>query len=410
MFANKDLFILTPPMAILVLAAVLIVTWLIQRSQRFLLWQSCAYSLTALTLAAQTLLPLEELTRFALLIGSFYLLSAWCLAKSWAERWHVSALPSAALLIASVTLAALYYFSRVSPNVWARVSSFSVGSGLVLLLPILQIRSKHNSFDWLDKSLLWLSILFTTYTLTRPIIISLLGYPDPRSFPRSPYWILTLVSILNFAILFTLVMAAIAAKETVTQLRKERDLDALTQILNRRSFQEQAQKLLADMRLYPMAVLACDLDHFKCINDTWGHERGDKVLQLVSATLQNHVREHDLVARFGGEEFVILLTDIALRDAEEIAQRIRRDLRSNNEALPSDTKLTMSFGLSSITHPSQLDQALKEADQLLYQAKNAGRDRVHVSGVTYPDISIERTQPSHNSHLQSDLPQRYRKP
>ena len=399
MFANRDLFVLTPPLAIFVIATILIVAWLVQRTLRFLLWQSCAYSLTALTLAAQTLLPLEELTRFALLIGSFYLLSAWCLGKSWAERWRVSSMPRAALLIAAITLAALYYFSQVSPNVWARVSSFSVGSGLVLLLPILQLRSKHNSFDWLDQSLLWLSILFTAYTFARPALIWMLGYTDIEALPRSPYWSWTLLSILNFSLLFAVVMSAIAARETVTQLRKERDLDALTQILNRRSFQENAQKLLTDMRLYPMAVLACDLDHFKCINDTWGHECGDKVLQLVSATLQNHVRERDLVARFGGEEFVILLTDIALQDAEEIAQRIRRDLGSNNEALPSDTKLTISFGISSITHPSQLDQALKEADQLLYQAKNAGRDRVHVSGVTYPDISIESAQPNHNSHL-----------
>lgn len=97
MFANNDLLVLTPPLAIFVLAVILVAAWLAQRSQRFLLWQSCAYSLTALPLAAQTLMPLEELTRYAPLLGSFYLLSAWCLAKSWAERWRVSAQPLVAL-------------------------------------------------------------------------------------------------------------------------------------------------------------------------------------------------------------------------------------------------------------------------------------------------------------------------
>ena len=393
MFANNHLiWVLMPSLAILVLAAILIVAWLVQRSQRFLLWQACAYSLTALPLGAQSLLPLEELNRYALLIGSCYLLGAWCLARSWAERWRVSTQPQVALLIAIVTLAALHQFSQIEPNVWARVSSFSVGSSLVLLLPILQVRSKKNSFDWLDKSLLWLSILFTAYTFTRPALIWLLGYTDLRALPRSPYWILTLLSILNFSLLFTVVMAAIAVKETVGKLRKERDIDALTQILNRRSFQEHAQKRLADMRRYPMAVLACDIDHFKRINDTWGHERGDMVLQLVASTLQNNVREHDLVARFGGEEFVLLLAGITLQEAEFIAQRIQRDLGSRNTVLPSGPKLTMSFGISSITKPSQFEQAMKEADQLLYQAKNAGRDRVHVSGVFYPDISVETHQ------------------
>lgn len=393
MFANNDLIlVLTPSLAILVLAAILIVAWLVQRSQRFLLWQACAYSLTALTLGAQTLLTLEELNRYALLIGSCYLLSAWCLARSWAERWRVSTQPQVALLIAIVTLAALHQFSQIEPNVWARVSSFSVGSSLVLLLPILQVRSKKNSFDWLDKSLLWLSILFTAYTFTRPALIWLLGYTDLRALPRSPYWMLTLLSILNFSLLFTVVMAAIAVKETVGKLRKERDIDALTQILNRRSFHEHAQKRLADMRRYPMAVLACDIDHFKRINDTWGHERGDMVLQLVASTLQNNVREHDLVARFGGEEFVLLLADITLEDAELIAQRIQRDLGSRNTVLPTGPKLTMSFGISLITRSFQFEQAMKEADRLLYQAKNAGRDRVHVSGVSYPDISVETHQ------------------
>lgn len=380
MSANYNLMVLTPSLALLVLAAVLIVAWFNQRSQRFLFWQACAYSLTALPLAAQTLIPLEVLTRYALLIGSIYLLGAWCLAKCWADRWRVSTHPHIALQVSIVTLAVVYHFSWVNPMPWARICSFSVGSGLVLMLPILQVRSRMSSVHWLDKLLLWLSIAFTTYTFTRPGLIWLLGYSDLRSLPKSPYWLLTLVSILNFALLFSLVMTAIAAKETVDKLRRERDFDALTQLLNRRSFQEYAQQRLADMRLYPMAVLACDIDHFKRINDSWGHKRGDEVLQLVSTTLKDSVRENDLVARFGGEEFVLLLTEISLKDAEAIALRIQRDLRLNNEVLPSGYTLTLSFGISALDSTTPLDQALREADRLLYEAKNAGRDRVHVSG------------------------------
>ncbi|UUC92494.1 GGDEF domain-containing protein [Comamonas sp. C11] len=389
MSANYNLLVLTPPLALLVLAAVLMVAWFNQRSQRFLFWQACAYSLTALPLAAQTLIPLEVLTRYALLIGSIYLLGAWCLAKCWADRWRVSTHPHIALQISIVTLAVVYHFSWVNPISWVRICSFSIGSGLVLMLPILQVRSRMSSLHWLDKLLLWLSIAFTTYTFTRPGLIWLLGYSDLRSLPKSPYWLLTLVSILNFALLFSLVMTAIAAKETVDKLRRERDLDALTQLLNRRSFQEYAQQRLADIRLYPMAVLACDIDHFKRINDSWGHKRGDEVLQLVSTTLKDSVRENDLVARFGGEEFVLLLTEISLKDAEAIALRIQRDLRLNNEVLPSGYTLTLSFGISALDSNTPLDQALREADRLLYEAKNAGRDRVHVSGGNYPDISIE---------------------
>ncbi|WP_045840437.1 diguanylate cyclase domain-containing protein, partial [Comamonas thiooxydans] len=92
------------------------------------------------------------------------------------------------------------------------------------------------------------------------------------------------------------------------------------------------------------------------------------------------------------EEFVLLLADITPEDAELIAQRIQRDLGSRNTVLPTGPKLTMSFGISLITRSFQFEQAMKEADRLLYQAKNAGRDRVHVSGFSYPDISVETHQ------------------
>ena len=171
-------------------------------------------------------------------------------------------------------------------------------------------------------------------------------------------------------------------------------MDALTQILNRRAFHEAARQRLGDQRLYPMAILAGDIDHFKRINDTWGHDRGDEVLQLVSSILQRNVRSRDLVARFGGEEFVLLLTHLDLQGAEQVAQRIRQELSNDKQVLTQGPGLTLSFGITSIANASQLDGALKQADELLYSAKNAGRDRVHVEGRFYPDICFEYTLPA----------------
>ena len=140
-------------------------------------------------------------------------------------------------------------------------------------------------------------------------------------------------------------------------------------------------------------ILAGDIDHFKRINDNWGHAKGDEVLQLVSNTMQHNVRNQDLVARFGGEEFVLLLTRIDLQGAEQVAKRICMELRHDQEVLPQGLVLTLSFGIASIASKEQLQGALKQADHLLYSAKNAGRDRVHVEGRFYPDISFENTKP-----------------
>lgn len=357
------------------------------------MWQCLAYSLTAGPLGFQSFAPADVLQRYAVLIGLLYLMGSWCLTKSWAERWKVPLYSRAVFFISIATLSALLYFSKIDQNLWARVTSFSIGSGLVLILPILEAFKTRRSQDRLDQVFFWLCITFTAYTFTRPLLIKSLGFSDPKIFVQSTYWLITLMSILLFALLFTVLMCAITIRETFYQLRKERDHDALTKILNRRAFHEAAQQRLADMRLYPMAVLAGDIDHFKRINDSWGHDRGDQVLTLISSILQGSLRTPDLVARFGGEEFVLLLTRINLQSAEGVAQRIRSELNADRSVLPEGPYLSMSFGITAITEHDQLERKLKEADELLYRAKNAGRDRVHVAGVVYPDIAFLSTGP-----------------
>ncbi|WP_144267828.1 GGDEF domain-containing protein, partial [Comamonas thiooxydans] len=134
------------------------------------------------------------------------------------------------------------------------------------------------------------------FTMLRPTLVATFahnGLGDAMD-ANSTYWLTTLMSILLFALLFTVLVCAVTIRDTVRQLRTERDLDALTQILNRRAFSEAAQHRLADQRLYPMALLASDIDHFKRINDNWGHDKGDEVLQLVARAMQHNVRSNDL--------------------------------------------------------------------------------------------------------------------
>ncbi|MEG1456534.1 MAG: GGDEF domain-containing protein [Comamonas sp.] len=155
-------------------------------------------------------------------------------------------------------------------------------------------------------------------------------------------------------------------------------MDPLTNLLNRRAFQEAAELRLADPHMAPISVLIGDIDHFKRINDTWGHAHGDHVLQTVARALTQQVRDDDLVARFGGEEFVLLLrTDLA--SAEGIAQRIRMQLSEDKQLLPDGERMTISFGIAPIANPTELSATLSRADGLLYQAKQAGRDRVYVA-------------------------------
>lgn len=158
--------------------------------------------------------------------------------------------------------------------------------------------------------------------------------------------------------------------------------DTLTGIYNRRYFYELAQKEFARSKRYqdPLSVIMIDLDHFKNINDRFGHLAGDQVLVQFVQRIQSELRESDLFARFGGEEFIILLPETNLGDATQVAERLR-EVTSDYPFLlvTAQTFLTISLGVSCFKFTSiSLDQLIDESDKALYEAKQLGRNRVRI--------------------------------
>ena len=160
--------------------------------------------------------------------------------------------------------------------------------------------------------------------------------------------------------------------------------DPLTGLFNRRYAQTHIRLLLEDARTNggSVSALMVDIDHFKTINDTHGHFVGDQVICSVANTLKSAIRASDLVARFGGEEFVVILPNISPKDTNTLAQRLRQKV-SEITTDKAQISITISIGISRFD-TSELfecalqdsDQLLEEADQALYCAKRAGRNRV----------------------------------
>ena len=153
-------------------------------------------------------------------------------------------------------------------------------------------------------------------------------------------------------------------------------VDALTGLPNRRRFDERAADL--PQRLpESFAVAVLDIDFFKRINDTWSHAMGDRVLKEVGALLHAHCRGQDLVARIGGEEFVLLFDGVTLPDAFEACERLRAAIAAHDwRALQEDMPVTVSIGLAAGDGRTAIGDLLKVADERLYVAKRAGRNRV----------------------------------
>ncbi|TCT04338.1 diguanylate cyclase (GGDEF)-like protein [Aquabacter spiritensis] len=171
-------------------------------------------------------------------------------------------------------------------------------------------------------------------------------------------------------------------QEDLAALRKLADSDPLTGLMNRRSFRSVADTALRGTRSSDkLGILMADIDHFKVVNDTYGHAAGDAVIRHVGACIGDALRVQDRVARFGGEEFVVLLLDISERDMLALAERIRTAIRSTSVAFEDrQIRVTVSFG-AALARPDDrdVDAVIERADHALYEAKAAGRDRVVLS-------------------------------
>jgi diguanylate cyclase (GGDEF)-like protein len=156
--------------------------------------------------------------------------------------------------------------------------------------------------------------------------------------------------------------------------------DMLTGLANRRVFDERIRGMMEGARRYnrPLTMLSMDLDHFKEINDTYGHLVGDQVLQSVAKELTQAVRSTDLLVRMGGDEFLLVLDNTDSESALVLAERLCRAIDTLEVRKDRTMKLGISIGLAQLTDSETLSQWLERADDVLYHAKSGGRSRVAV--------------------------------
>jgi diguanylate cyclase len=184
-------------------------------------------------------------------------------------------------------------------------------------------------------------------------------------------------------------------KTQLDTVRKESRLDPLTGVANRKAFDTELQSAIKDARQEgsSVALMMCDIDHFKRFNDTWGHQTGDQVLRLVASCLSENVKGRDTAARYGGEEFVVILRQTALDGAAKLAEQIRMNVenkklvkRSTGDILGT---ITISIGVAQLREGDSPELLVQRADRALYRAKNTGRNRV------VPETELVRTASSH---------------
>ena len=165
-------------------------------------------------------------------------------------------------------------------------------------------------------------------------------------------------------------------RQLEAQLRRLANIDGLTGALNRTTFMASAQDLLEQGRT--LTALMLDVDHFKAINDRYGHAAGDYALQQLVAMHQAEIRDKDLLGRLGGEEFAVVLPVCSPNEATAVAERLRRRV-AQTRLIIGDNKFTMTVSVGVAVRQQadfKIDQVIARADTALYQAKASGRNRV----------------------------------
>ena len=226
----------------------------------------------------------------------------------------------------------------------------------------------------------------------------------------TPFWLLASVNIIDYnydVALYSAFQDITSRKNREVLLKNQATRDPLTSLYNRRYFEDEVNKqiLEAKAQKQPYTVLMLDADHFKNVNDTYGHKTGDKVLIELATTAERALRDNDIVARYGGEEFVVFLPGIHAEQGRIVADRLRQSI--SKQVVYSDAKqpvtFTVSIGVSSSDISDNVDTLIKTADEALYKAKQNGRNRVEV--FTEEDLKafaassqVEHKDESQNHH------------
>lgn len=355
--------------------------WSYDRRRPYLLLLAAACALFALGASSQILyLPLDTGLN-AMVSGALYTCAVIAAVEGVLIRSGRAFGIRIDVAIFAAFALALYYFFYVDRSLLARIYVQNFGYGLLLCVAALRL-SQLRSGRMVDRILFWTLLLFGFHFFPRTVFTVGVSPPSggPLAFADSVFWQTLQLSLAVLGAALAMAILAAAVSDIMDDLRRERDLDHLTGLLNRRGFEAE---IAAPMRRAPegAALILCDVDHFKSINDSFGHDVGDVVLKEIGAILRRTARKGDLVGRLGGEEFAVFLPDASPSDATECAERLRQTIAKGRLPGLGTRSVTASFGVATIREAGDWASLYKMADSRLYQAKAAGRDRTVDRGV-----------------------------
>ena len=282
------------------------------------------------------------------------------------------------LAIGVLTLGPLHYYQFMDPNLLARVIILNSGLAVLSLLMLLDV-AKASRRTPVEQVLLGLLLVSCAGYLLRPLFLIASGASSEQF--EGAYWLVVSISDALICAMTAVGVFAVIASDVMDGIKSDAVIDTLSGLLNRRGFEPRARSELARQKAgKPAAIILSDLDHFKSINDLFGHSSGDLIIRRFSEVFREKSPGDAIMARLGGEEFAILLPSGAAVAADELAEEIRTAFKQiAPDIVSGEASPTASFGVAIAGENENLQALMERADRALYRAKGNGRDCVHLA-------------------------------
>lgn len=374
---TQILGMLTPLMALL-FAVTFAVFWKLGRMKRHVLGFAIGYLLFATGFLATHFLPADAFYLFHT-TQFFYSLGVIVSVVSVCERVGQKAHLPTLLSIYALSVVVLGLSVSMTSDVGPRLIIVNTGYGAMYVLCLVTLLMARRR-DVSDYAIIAIVALQAIDFLVRPNLTLMFERTIPADQYRdSVYYSLIglVLGVKSVASAMVLIGATIA--EWTQSLRETSEEDPLTGLHNRAAFEEAMRTVMprAHAESRPLSLVVADIDHFKQVNDIWGHQSGDKAISSFGRLISEMIRGCDTAGRVGGEEFCIAVWNCPNEPAERLAERIRQAFAQlDHEGLSNDIRLTASFGVATAQDGESYERLFARADAALYDAKSNGRNRV----------------------------------
>jgi len=375
---TQILGLVTPLMA-LFFAATFVVLWRVGRLKRHVLGFGIAYALSAMGFLITHFLPgdafyLFHTTQLFYALGSAVMLAAVCERAS--QRLHLGSF----VIVYLITALVLGLTISLSDDVGPRLVIVNIGYGVMFAMGTTTLLTARRR-DPIDVAIIAIMAFQAADFFIRPTMTLLFEQSIPADvYQDSIYYSLIGLVLGVKGVSTAMVLIGATIVDWTTALRESSERDTLSGLRNRDSFEDTMRNLLprAQTERCPLSLIVADIDHFKKVNDIWGHQAGDQAISGIGKLIAKTVRDCDAAGRIGGEEFCIAVWNCPNDPAYRLANRIRRAFEGlKHSGLSDDIRLTASFGVATAREGETYEQLFARADAALYTAKSSGRNCVH---------------------------------